>query len=83
MVIMNFKKFKKKDESRSLLIETPKLLKKHALFFNQIKQEIDKDEYDEWEAEAVFFLFLKPNMDTSLLRPENIEKYSDSVLSAP
>ena len=83
MIVMNFKKFKKKNECRSLLIEGPVLREKHASFFNEISLQLDGIKYEEWESEALFFLFLKPTMDLRFLRPEKIEEYSKSVISQP
>ena len=82
MVSMNFKKFKKK-EGRSLSVEGPKLLKDHADFFNEIRTLLKAEEYQEWEEEALFFLFLKPTMNLDDLRPENLGKYIESAISFP
>jgi len=83
MVAMNFKKFKKKDECRSLSIEAPKLLEKNSGFFSEIKQMLTEDEYSDWESQALFFLFLKPDINLDNLRPEKIEEYSKSMISLP
>ena len=81
MVAMNFKKFKKKDECRSLSIEAPKLLEKNSSFFHEIKQMLTVVEYSDWKSEALFLLFLKPDINLDNLRPEKIEEYSKSVIS--
>ena len=80
---MKFKKFKRKDQCRSLLIEGPKILKKHEDFFNEIKQGLSEEKYGDWEETAVFFLFLKPDLDLNELRPDRIDDYSSSVLISP
>ncbi len=75
-------KFKKRnDKCRTASIEIPKLKEKHKEFFVQIQQELSVQKYTEWEEEALFFLFLKPEMDINQIRPENLENYIKSAIS--
>lgn len=81
---MKFKSYKRKEgPCRIGSVEKPKLRLKHSEFFEEIKKQIPDHEYKEWEEDALFFLFLKPEMDLNNLRPENIDAYSSSAIGFP
>jgi len=76
---MKFKKFSKNKNQRSLVEESPKIKSLHAEFFRGIEEELASEKYDEWEAEAIFHLFLKPDVKLENITPDNISKYTESV----
>lgn len=72
---------KRNDKCRTASIEVPKLKEIHKDFFEEIKKELQAQDYEEWEEDALFFLFLKPQMDLNQIRPKNIDNYIKKALN--